>query len=31
VVFSDEKNGVAVGHGGTIVRTTDGGTTWQAV
>lgn len=31
VAFSDEKNGVAVGHGATILRTVDGGASWQQV
>lgn len=31
VAFEDDKLGVAVGHGGSIVRTEDGGETWTAV
>lgn len=31
VAFNDEKNGVAVGHGATILRTVDGGGNWQQV
>jgi photosystem II stability/assembly factor-like uncharacterized protein len=31
VAFEDAKQGVAVGHGGSIVRTADGGETWTAV
>ena len=29
VRFADEKNGVAVGHGGTVLTTEDAGTTWR--
>ncbi|MCH7516832.1 MAG: hypothetical protein IIB08_06895, partial [Bacteroidetes bacterium] len=28
VSFTDSDNGTAVGYNGTILRTTDGGTTW---
>jgi photosystem II stability/assembly factor-like uncharacterized protein len=28
IAFKDAKTGVAVGHGGSVVRTDDGGTTW---
>jgi photosystem II stability/assembly factor-like uncharacterized protein len=31
VSFTDAKNGTAVGTGGTILRTTDGGITWTRV
>jgi hypothetical protein len=31
VAFENDKLGVAVGHGGSIVRTEDGGETWTAV
>ena len=31
VAFKDAKVGVAVGHGGSFVRTDDGGTTWSQV
>jgi photosystem II stability/assembly factor-like uncharacterized protein len=31
IAFNDDKLGVAVGHGGTLVRTEDGGTSWTAV
>lgn len=31
VAFKDEKVGVAVGHGGSFVRTEDGANTWQQV
>jgi photosystem II stability/assembly factor-like uncharacterized protein len=31
IAFKDDKVGVAVGHGGSFVRTEDGGTTWTAV
>ena len=31
IAFNDDKLGVAVGHGGTLVRTEDGGNTWAAV
>jgi len=31
VAFNDDKLGVAVGHGGSLVRTDDGGATWTAV
>jgi photosystem II stability/assembly factor-like uncharacterized protein len=31
IAFRDEKVGVAVGHGGSFVRTEDGGTTWTQV
>jgi photosystem II stability/assembly factor-like uncharacterized protein len=31
VAFKDAKAGVAVGHGGSVVRTEDGGTTWTKV
>lgn len=31
VAFEDAKHGVAVGHGGSLVRTADGGETWTAV
>ena len=31
VAFNDDKLGVAVGHGGTLVRTEDGGNSWTAV
>lgn len=30
VQFADSLNGVAVGHGGTVLATTDGGLSWQA-
>ena len=29
--FADAKTGVAVGHGGTVLRTVDGGLSWKAV
>ena len=29
--FMDEKNGVAVGHGGTVLGTTDAGLTWRLI
>ena len=31
IAFQDAKLGVAVGHGGSLVRTEDGGATWTAV
>jgi photosystem II stability/assembly factor-like uncharacterized protein len=31
VAFKDDKTGIAVGHGGSAVRTEDGGTTWTDV
>jgi len=31
IAFEDDKIGVAVGHGGSAVRTEDGGTTWSDV
>ena len=31
IAFNDDKLGVAVGHGGTLVRTEDGGNSWTAV
>jgi photosystem II stability/assembly factor-like uncharacterized protein len=31
IAFNDDKLGVAVGHGGTLVRTEDGGNSWSAV
>lgn len=31
VAFSDDKTGVAVGHGGTVIRTEDGGNAWTHV
>src|SRR6476659_7594489 len=30
VAFKDDKVGIAVGHGGTVERSEDGGTTWTA-
>lgn len=31
VAFNDDRLGVAVGHGGSVARTTDGGSTWTEV
>lgn len=31
VAFKDQQTGVAVGHGGSVVRTEDGGATWSQV
>jgi photosystem II stability/assembly factor-like uncharacterized protein len=31
IAFRDEQVGIAVGHGASVVRTEDGGQTWQAV
>ena len=31
IAYRDAKVGVAVGHGGSFVRTEDGGATWQEV
>jgi hypothetical protein len=31
IAFKDDKTGVAVGHGGTVIRTDDGGESWTHV
>lgn len=31
LAFSDERNGMAVGHGGTVLVTSDSGSSWKAV